>query len=111
MALPLVTQSELQSMLAEEADITKAQARDVLVAIENIVNDCIFNCERVKIGGVTIAPAVKKATKARMGRNPQTGEDVPVAAKPASVRIALRAAKPLKDSAPSVQKLKRKLAA
>src|SRR5262245_4409172 len=111
MALPLVTQSELQTMLAEEAGISKAQAKDVLIAIETIVNDSIFNCERVKIAGVVISPAVKKATKARMGRNPQTGEEVPVSAKPASVRISLRALKPLKESAPTVQKLKRKLAA
>jgi nucleoid DNA-binding protein len=46
-----------------------------------------------------------------VGRNPQTGEEVDVPAKPASVRISLRALKPLKDNAPSVQKLKRRLAA
>lgn len=111
MALPLITQSQLQTMLAEEAGISKAQARDVLISLDNIVFDAVFNCERVKIAGVTIAPAVKAATKKRMGRNPQTGEEVPVAAKPASVRISLRAAKPLKESAPTVQKLRRKLAA
>src|SRR5215471_9062030 len=89
MALPLVTQSELQARISEETGMAKINVRDMLIALENVVNDAIFNCERVKVAGVTIAPAVKKATKARMGRNPQTGEEVAVAAKPASVRIAL----------------------
>ena len=109
--LPIITQTELQSRLAQETGYTKADWKYFLDVLGTIVGDAMTNCERVKIAGLVVEPALKKATKKRMGRNPATGEEVEIAAKPASVRIKLTALKTLKDSAPPVQRLRKKLAA
>jgi len=111
MALPIITQTDLQSRLAEETEYSKADVKLFLEALNAVTQDAIANCERVKFAGVVIEPALKKATKKRMGRNPATGEEVEIAAKPASVRVKVTALKTLKESAPTVQKLRRKLAA
>jgi DNA-binding protein HU-beta len=110
MALPLLTQPQLVEEVAYETGFSKADTKIFLTALGDVVNANVVNCNRVKLAGVIIEPALRKATKKRMGRNPQTGEEVEVAAKPASVRIKVTATKPLKDAAPTVQKLRRNLA-
>lgn len=109
MALPLLTQPQLVEELAYETGFSKQDTKIFLTALGVIVNDQVQLCNRVKFAGLIVEPALRKATKKRMGRNPQTGEEVEVAAKPASVRIKLTATKPLKEAAPSVQKLKKSL--
>ena len=54
---------------------------------------------------------VKPAQKARMGRNPATGEAIKVAAKSASVDVRARPLAKAKAGLPSVQKARRRLAA
>lgn len=111
MALKLLTKTEMVERIQEMAtrEVSSADVKEVLACIDELVKDAISYCERVKIGGIIIEPKVKKATKARPGRNPATGEELIVAAKPASVRVAARVSKPVKDAAPDVGKLKRKL--
>lgn len=48
--------------------------------------------------GVKIRRVIKPARKARMGRNPATGEAVKIAAKPKSKAIRITALKALKDT-------------
>jgi len=92
--------------IAERLDITRQDAKDYLEALSEFVNEAMTNGERVKIAGVVIEPADSKARKKRMGRNPQTGEEVEIKAKPASVRVKARIVKPLKDvKLPTVKKL------
>jgi nucleoid DNA-binding protein len=109
MALPMTTQPELVEKLAYETGFSKADTKLLLSSLGVVVESIMQDCERVKLAGVIIEPAMRKATKKRMGRNPATGEEVEVAAKPASVRIKMTATKPLKDAAPSVQKLRKRL--
>jgi nucleoid DNA-binding protein len=110
MALPLVTQPQLVEALAKETGYSKSDIRHVLKSLDDVVCDAISECKRVKIGTVVqIEPKLRKAQKARMGRNPQTGEDVPIAKKPASVRIAARILKPAKDAAPTTNQLRARL--
>lgn len=111
MALPLITQTQLIDRLVDETGYTKSEIRVTMQALSNITEHALSNCERVKLAGVIVEPALKKATRKRIGRNPATGEEVEVAAKPASVRVKLRATRQLKDAAPTVQKLKRRIAA
>ena len=54
---------------------------------------------------------VKPATKRRAGRNPATGEQITIAAEPASVDVRARALARGKAALPSVQKARRRLAA
>jgi nucleoid DNA-binding protein len=107
----MITQTELVDKLAWETGYTKSEIRVMLTALNDVVLSSLGDCKRTKIAGLIIEPALKKATKKRMGRNPQTGEPVEVAAKPASVRVKLTATKVLKDAAPSVQRLRKRIAA
>jgi len=47
--------------------------------------------------GVKIRKVKKPRTKARMGRNPATGEAIKIAAKPATTVVKVSALKALKD--------------
>jgi nucleoid DNA-binding protein len=107
----MLSQPELVEEIAFQTGYSKSEIRVTLAALAEVVNSSISNCQRVKIAGAIFEPALRKATKKRMGRNPATGEEVEVSAKPASVRIKLTATKPLKDSAPTVQKLRKRVAA
>ena len=62
-------------------------------------------------GLVKLKTVNKPATKARKGRNPATGEEITIAAKPASVDVRARALAKTKAALPSVQKAKKRLAA
>jgi nucleoid DNA-binding protein len=105
-----LTQTQLASALAERLEMSKADAKIVLDAFEEIVLEEIGNAEKVRIGGlVQLTVKVKPATKARPGRNPATGEAIKIKAKPASVDIKARPLKKAKDALPSLQKARRKL--
>lgn len=107
-----LTQSQLVSAVAERAEMSKAEAKRALAALEDVVLEEIRNAQKVKIGGlVQLTVRVKPATKARKGRNPATGEEITIAAKPASVDVRARPLARVKQALPSVQKARRRLAA
>jgi len=108
--MPL-TQVQLSTALADRAGISRAEAKRVLGALEEVVLDELRNAQKVRIGGlVQLTVRVKPAQKARMGRNPATGEEIKVAAKPASVDVRARPLAKAKAALPSVQKARRRLA-
>lgn len=105
-----LTQSQLADAVAERAGLTRADAKSALSALEEVVLDEISNAEKVKIGGfVQLVVRMKPATKERLGRNPATGEEITIKAKPASVDVRARALAKAKSALPSVQKAKKKL--
>lgn len=109
--MPL-TQTQLADEVAERSGATRADAKRLLQALEDVVLDQIAAAEKVKIGSfVQLEVRVRPATKARPGRNPATGEEITIAAKPATVTVKARPLARAKAVVPSVQKAKRKLAA
>ena len=107
-----LTQTQLVAAIAERAQLTKADAKRALVALDDIVLEELSNAQKVRIGGlVQLTVRVKPAQKARKGRNPATGEEITIAAKPASVDLRSRPLARAKTSLPSVQKARRRLAA
>jgi DNA-binding protein HU-beta len=105
-----LTQSQLADAVAERAGLTRADAKSALSALEEVILDEISNAEKVKIGGVVqLVVRMKPATKERLGRNPATGEEITIKAKPASVDVRARALAKAKNALPSVQKAKKKL--
>jgi nucleoid DNA-binding protein len=105
-----LTQTQLADEVAQRAGASRADAKRLLTALEEVVLEEISNAEKVKIGGVVqIEVRVRAATKARPGRNPATGEEITISAKPASVTVKARPLAKAKAAAPSVQKAKRKL--
>jgi len=105
-----LTQTQLADEVAERAGATRADAKRILTALEEVVLDQIGAAEKVKIGSVVqIEVRVRPATKARPGRNPATGEEIMISAKPASVAVKARPLAKAKAAAPSVEAAKRKL--
>lgn len=109
--MPL-TQTQLVSEIADRAELSKAEAKRALAALDEVVLDQIENAQKVRIGGlVQLTPRLKPAQKKRKGRNPATGEEIDIAAKPTSVDLRARPLAKAKQALPSVQKARRRLAA
>jgi DNA-binding protein HU-beta len=109
--LPL-TRTQLAGAVADRGDISRAEAKRVLGVLEEIVLEELGNAPKVRIGGlVQLAVRVKPAQKARRGRNPATGEEITIAAKPAHVDLRARPLAKAKAALPSVQKARRRLVA
>ena len=109
--MPL-TQTQLASAVADRAEISRADAKRVLGVLEEIVLEELGNAHKVRIGGlVQLTVRVKPAQKARKGRNPATGEEITIAAKPAGVDLRARPLAKAKAALPTVQKARRRLAA
>ena len=107
-----LTQSQLVSAVAERAELSKNDAKRALAALDEIVLEELGNAQKARIGGlVQLTVRVKPAQKARKGRNPATGEEITIAAKPASVDLRARPLARAKGALPSVQKARRRLAA
>ena len=83
-----LTQTQLASAVADRAEISRNEAKRVLGALEEIVLEELGNAQKVRVGGlVQLTVRVKPAQKARTGRNPATGEEIKIAAKPASIDL------------------------
>ena len=107
-----LTQTQLAAAVAERAELSRADAKRALEALEEVVLAEVGNAQKVRLGGlVQLTVRVKPATKKRQGRNPATGETITIAAKPASVDVRARPLAKTKAALPSVQKARRRLAA
>ncbi len=100
-----LTQPQLLAAVADRAEFTKADTKRVLDALEAVVLAELGNAQKVRIGGlVQLSVRVKPAQKKRPGGNPATGEEITIAAKPASVDLRARPLAKAKAALPSVQK-------
>ena len=107
-----LTQTQLIAAVADRAELSKADAKRALTALDEVILAELSNAQKVRIGGlVQLTVRVKPATKKRKGRNPATGEEIDIAAKPASVDLRARPLAKAKAALPSVQKARRRLAA
>ena len=98
-----LTKSGLVTQLAEQNELTRKQAAGVLASLESI----ILGSVHPKGAGIFVLPGIAKVTLRKVParkagtliRNPATGEMMKAAAKPASVRVKIRALKKLKAAA------------
>ncbi|HVN86906.1 MAG TPA: HU family DNA-binding protein [Candidatus Binatia bacterium] len=88
-----MTKSQLVQKLAESADLAKKQADAVLDGLVATIVASLKKGDPVKIPGLGTFKKVQ--TKARMGRNPQTGEAIKI---PARKKVRFTVAKPLKEA-------------
>jgi DNA-binding protein HU-beta len=106
-----LTQTQLATAVADRTGMSKAEAKRTLEALEDVVLEELGNAEKVRIGGlVQLTVRVKPAQKSRKGRNPATGEEITIAAKPASVDLRARPLAKAKGALPSIRKARRRLA-
>ena len=85
--------AELVEAVAEKAGLTKADATRAIEALFDTVKTAMVKGERVAIPGFGTFSVGERA--AREGRNPQTGEPMPIAASKAP---RFKAGKALKDA-------------
>lgn len=88
-----MTKSELVEFIAENADLTKADAGRALEAMMEGITKGLKESEKVTLVGFGTFAAKKR--EARTGRNPQTGEAVQIAAR---VVPSFKAGNKLKDA-------------
>ncbi len=74
-----MTKEELVSKIAGDAKITKVQARAAMASLLDGIMKTVKKGNRVSLVG--FGTFMRSARKARMGRNPQTGKEIKIAAK------------------------------
>ncbi len=96
------TKTQIVASIADSTGLTKKQVASVFSELGDLIT---AHMKRRGSGeftipdtGVKIRRVKKPARKARMGRNPATGEPMKIAAKPASTVVRVTALKALKDT-------------
>ena len=99
MATTRLTQTQLVKLLAEHTETSNKTAKAFLEHLSSVA------VTEVKKNGVFVLPGlgrlVRQERKARMGRNPATGESIKIAAKRV---VKFRVAKAAKDAILGVKK-------
>ena len=88
-----VTVKHLAAEIADGQDMSKKQAEAILTDVITRITRHLKKGDRIRIVGLGILPGRRRA--ARMGRNPATGEPIPIKA---SKKVAFRASKELQES-------------
>ncbi|GIR63436.1 MAG: HU family DNA-binding protein [Pseudomonadota bacterium] len=95
-----MTKTAILNEIATNTNLTRTQVNAVMDELESVIERHIRKRsvgEFTLPGLLKIKAAKRPATKKRMGRNPATGEEIVIAAKPATTRVRVTALKKLKD--------------
>lgn len=79
METPALTKAQLAQMLFEQIGLNKRESKDTIDAFFNLVADSLVEGNDVKITGFGNFQIRTKAP--RPGRNPRTGETIPIRAR------------------------------
>jgi DNA-binding protein HU-beta len=74
-----MNKGDLISKIAEEANLSKAQAQEALEATLGAISETLQNGNRASLIGFGTFSVTQR--NARVGRNPQTGESINIPAK------------------------------
>ena len=74
-----ITKADIVERVYKEAGFSKKEAADLVDLIFKVIKDTLARGEKVKISGFGNFSIRDKAT--RMGRNPQTGDAMPISAR------------------------------
>ncbi|MCA9082921.1 MAG: HU family DNA-binding protein [Planctomycetaceae bacterium] len=93
-----LSKSEILNALAESTQLSRKDVSAVLDGLENLIEETLTKgCGIFTLPGLLkIHVHHKKATPAREGRNPATGEPITIKAKPASKVVKVKPLKKLK---------------
>jgi len=87
-----MNKAELIEVVAQKTE-TKKQAQEIVDLILDTIKSTLSKNEAVAIAGLGAFKV--KQTKARMGRNPKTGESIQI---PAKKKVSFKVAKDLKEA-------------
>lgn len=76
---PTLTKAELSEMLFERLGLNKRESKDMVEAFFELINDTLVDGRDVKLSGFGNFQIRRKAP--RPGRNPRTGEAIPIKAR------------------------------
>ena len=94
-----MTKAQLLNTLSERTGLSKKEVSSVVGELQAVIEGHLAKRGPGQFtlpGLLKIARVKKAATKARVGRNPRTGEPMEIAAKPARTTIRVRVLKGLK---------------
>ena len=97
-----MSKAQILTHLATETGLTRKQVGGVMDELEVLI---MRHIKKRSVGEFTLPGLMKicsvrrPATKKRMGRNPATGEQIEIAAKPATTQSARKDAQRLKEMA------------
>lgn len=112
MALPMMTVAQVAKSIAENTGISVTDVRHVMDDLKDLTLAELEDCKRFKLLGIVqLEPKMKPARKKRMGRNPATGEELEIAAKPAEAVIRARVLAEAKTATPALTSLRKALSA
>jgi nucleoid DNA-binding protein len=95
-----MTKTGILNELAERTNLSRKQVDSVLGELESLIERHIKKrgVGEFTLPGLLKVRAVKRpATKKRMGRNPATGQEITIPAKPATTRVRVTPLKRLKE--------------
>src|SRR5574340_1625860 len=90
--MPDMTPAPFFQAVAESSQLSKTQVRAVFTAVEDVVMKRLKGEGKIPLGGLGAVKLVDR--KARIGRNPATGEQIKI---PARTAIKITPAKALKE--------------
>ena len=71
-----VTRAQLSESVYQEVGLSRNESADLVESVLKEVSDCLANGETVKLSSLGSFSVRQKG--GRMGRNPKTGEEVPI---------------------------------
>lgn len=95
-----MTKTGILNEIAEQTDLSRKQVDSVLSELESLIERHVKKraVGEFTLPGLLKVRAVKRpATKKRMGRNPATGAEIVIPAKPATTRVRVTPLKRLKE--------------
>ena len=104
-----MTKADIVERIYEKVGFSKKEATEVVESIFELVKRRLEQGEKVKISGFGNFTVNEK--RPRKGRNPATGEEIMISAKPAAVTVKARPLAKAKAALPSVATARRRLAA
>lgn len=95
------SKSEIYNEIVEITQVNRKDVKAVFAAIRNVIERHVKPKGSGELTipelGIKVRRVMKKATKARVGRNPFTGEEIQIPAKPARKSVKVTALKTLKS--------------
>lgn len=95
------TKTQILTAIAEDTGLSRKEVAAVFTSMSNLITRHVQRRGSGEFSvpdcGIKIRRVIKPRTKARMGRNPATGEAIKIAAKPAKTVVKVTALKALKD--------------
>ncbi len=97
--LPTLTKAELAELLFEQVGLNKREAKDMVDTFFGEIRDALERGESVKLSGFGNFQLRDKPQ--RPGRNPKTGEEIPISARRVVTFHASQKLKAMVDGAPA----------